>query len=555
MSPRIEEAQVTRGRFLAGAAALGAAPLALDRLAASAQASAAATSGVLRCSLGSDIRGFDVQRFYDLQSVTLADALFSRLVRADPRKASRILPDLAVAVPKPTDGGHTYTFELRDARFHDGSPVTADDVKFSLERLINPKTKSEGGSYYTGFIKDTAGIAAGKKTSSSGIVVVDEKTLRIELSQPHAAFLNLLALWFASIYPKATVTRVGNDAFNKKPVGCGPFKLDSYKPAQKIVMSQYSDYHARGQIALKGIELSLNVQPDTAILRIDSGDLDMMADELPAAAYSAIRADPKRKKGLVEALTDNVWYLTLNSVDDSPIFKTLAARKALDMAINKQRVLQQTQNRGVLARGFWSPRSQYYDAGFPTRSYNPTLAKSMLAQAGAAGQKVDVIVPAKGTFYPSDQWGPSLVQDLQQVGLKPNLVSLEFSAWLNKTMDRNAIVPNAWSMDNPHGSFVVDSAFTLATKAAADKSNTCCNFSHWGSKQVDQLDNVGNTTTSKAKEVAAYRQIMRTAIAQQALWITLFWPKRALYHGARVQNLSVPANTASVLLSRLVVSG
>ena len=115
MSPHIDEAQVTRSRFLAGAAALGAAPLALDRLAGSARASAAATAGVLRCSMGSDIRGFDVQRFYDNQSVTLGDALFSRLVRADPAKASRLLPDLAVAVPKPTNGGKTYVFKLRDA--------------------------------------------------------------------------------------------------------------------------------------------------------------------------------------------------------------------------------------------------------------------------------------------------------------------------------------------------------------------------------------------------------------------------------------------------------
>ena len=110
-------------------------------------------------------------------------------------------------------------------------------------------------------------------------------------------------------------------------------------------------------------------------------------------------------------------------------------------------------------------------------------------------------------------------------------------------------------MDNPHGSYVVDSAFTLATKAAADKSDTCCNFSHWGTAAVDKLNDTGNTTTSKAKEVAAYKSIMRTAIAQQALWITLFWPKRALYHGTRVKNLTVPANTASVMLSRLVVSG
>jgi ABC-type transport system substrate-binding protein len=574
---------LTRKRFLRGAAALGvlpgiasivaacggggggeeAAPTSVPATteappttaagtteAAATETTAPAAGGILRASMGSDVRGFDVQRFYDPQSTMIGDVLFSRLVATDPQDAGTILPDLAEEVPTPEDGGLSYTFTLRDSTFHDGTPVTAADVKFSIERLISPKTKSEGGSYYIGLIKDTEALAAGEAAESTGITVIDDKTVRFELIEPRAAFLNLMALWFASIYPKAAVESKG-DQFNVEPVGSGPFKLDSYEAGKKIVMSKFADYYAADQIALDGIEIDVAVNPDTAILRLDSGELDLMIDQVPPAAYSAIKNDPERSPRLVEGLVDNVWYITLNAVEDTPAFESVDARRAISMAINKDRLLQQLQNRGEVAVSYWSPESQYYDEAFPSIPYDPEQAKSLIASSGAAGQEVDLIVPAKGTYYPLDEFGPSLKQDLEQAGLKINLVSLEFSAWLNETMNAGAIVPNGWSMDNPHGSFVIDSAFTTATKEAADKDGTCCNFSRWASPEVDELNTTGNTTTDKQEEIQAYQEIMRIALGEQALWVPLIWPTVAYYGGEKLQGLFVPTNIGAVPLSKL----
>ena len=585
MTHEQESSVFTRRRFLRGAAAVGALPGIAAILAAcggddSEQAAPAppaetdagttaaeppaategettapapATGGILRATMGSDVRGFDVQRFYDNQSVTFGDAIFSKLVTTDPQNAGTILPDLVTEVPAPENDGKTYTFTLRDATFHDGSPVTAADVKFSLERLIHPNTKSEGGSYYTGLIVDTEGIAAGEATESSGIVAVDDKTVQIDLIEPRAAFLNLLAIWFASIYPKAVVEAKG-DAFNLEPVGSGPFKLDSYQAGQRITLSRYEDYFAPDQIFLDGMEIDLAVDPDTAILRIDSGDSDVMWDEIPASAYNAIKDDPDRSGRIVEGLVDNVWYLTLNAVEESPVFASLDARKAITMAINKQALLQHDQNRGEVATGFWSPESQYYDADFEALPYDPEQAKSLIESAGVAGQEVELIMPAPGTLFPTDGWAPLLQQDLEQAGLKVKVTSLAFDAWLSRTMDPLAIVPNGWSMDVPHGSYVVDSAFTTATKEAADADGTCCNFSRWASPEVDELNATGNTTTDKEEEISAYQQIMRTVIGEEALWVTVYWPQRSLYRGDNVQNLLVGTNTAATIFTKLALT-
>jgi ABC-type transport system substrate-binding protein len=115
-------------------------------------------------------------------------------------------------------------------------------------------------------------------------------------------------------------------------------------------------------------------------------------------------------------------------------------------------------------------------------------------------------------------------------------------------------VPNGWSMDVPHGSYVVDSAFTTATKEAADADGTCCNFSRWASPEVDELNTTGNTTTDKEEEISAYQQIMRTVIGEEALWVTVYWPQRSLYRGDSVQNLLVGTNTAATIFTKLALT-
>lgn len=505
--------------------------------------------GTLTAAMSAEIRGFDVQRFYDTQSVTMADLVFSRLLRLDPADASKRLPDLAEAVPEPEDGGRAYTFKLRQgATFHDGSPVTAADVKYSIERLIHPDTKSEGVGYYTGLIEDTEALAAGKSTQSRGIVAVDDRTVRFRLVQARADFLDLMSIWLASIYPKAIVEQRGA-GFNQRPVGSGPFQVESYRAGREIRLKRFADYYAPDEIYLDGMDIRLGVSADTAILQIDGGELDVLWDEVPSASYNSIRNDPTRQKRLAEGFADDVYYLTLNAVDDTPLFATVETRKAIHMAIDKRRILQQLQGRGQVADGFWSPKSRYHDPDFPAIPHDPEQARQILSEAGLKGEAVELIVPSSGSALAG--LGPTVLQDLEKVGLKPKLRSLEFAAWLGETMKPGAIVPNGWPMDVPHGSFVVSSALNEASKKLAVDDSVCCNFSRWASPEVDRLNNTGITTTDSAKEIAAYQEIMRITMGEQALWVPLIWPKRVYYHADQVDGVTVSSNTAALLLSRL----
>lgn len=539
------ETAVSRRRFLRYVAAASALPGVSALLAAcggggaaesrkATTTTAAKKGGILRVSSGSDITGFDPAPHWDPPMFTTSELVYSRLVKADPRDVTRILPDLAVEVPEPQNGT-SYTFRLREAKFHDGTPVTADDVKFSIERILDPKTKAAAGYLYAGLFKK--------------IVVVDSRTIRFELVGPRSTFLPLLTLPWGSVLPRHALEG-GAKKFNLSPIGSGPFKLDSYRSGQRAVFSRFDEYHAPGSILLDGITLELPVDPETAMLRIDRGELDAMLDDVPPGAYASVRNDPSRKNRLISAVVDNVDYITLNAVDGSPIFRHEDARRGIAMAIDKERLVRQLQGRARAATGFWSPASQYWDEDYKGIPHDPEQARQLIEKAGVKGMSVDFIGIAKGSFYPLDQIGPSIVQDLEAAGLRANLKSLEFSNWLSHTMEAGAIVPNGWPMDDPHGSYVVDSSFTSATRKAAEKSGSCCNFSRFSDPEVDRLAKIGVTTTDKAEEIRAYQEILRTVV-DRALWIPLFYPRRVVYKSDRVQNLTVPTNWEGLLLSEV----
>ena len=125
------------------------------------------------------------------------------------------------ALPTVGAGGKSYTFHLRHGvRFHHGREMTADDVKYSLERIVTPELASQGVSLYNTLpIVGYAEVAAGKAKEATGIKVIDPYTLTIQLHEPESALLDVLALPFASIVPRDVVEHVGAKRSNKAPVG------------------------------------------------------------------------------------------------------------------------------------------------------------------------------------------------------------------------------------------------------------------------------------------------------------------------------------------------
>ena len=141
-----------------------------------------------------------------------------------------------------SNGGKTYTFHLReDAKFHDGRPVTAQDFKWSLDRIADPATEATLADTFLGDIVGWNDKVQGRATTLEGVRVIDDRTLSITIDAPKAYFLAKLTYPAAFVLDQNNVE--GNPDWIRKPNGTGPFRLSEYEPGEVIRLARNEFYH------------------------------------------------------------------------------------------------------------------------------------------------------------------------------------------------------------------------------------------------------------------------------------------------------------------------
>src|SRR5690554_2347716 len=190
-----------------------------------------------------DVSTLDPAIGYDWQNWSMIKSLFDGLMGYEPGTTTlrnELAEDYTLS-----DDGKVFTFTLRDGpTFHNGRKIVAEDFKYSLDRVTDPKTKSPGAGFFAtieGFEAQSAGDADGL----SGVKALDDRTLEITLSSPDATFLHVMALNFSMVVPKEAVEEFGED-YGKNPVGSGAFKLAEWKLGQHVVFEAYEDYWNAG---------------------------------------------------------------------------------------------------------------------------------------------------------------------------------------------------------------------------------------------------------------------------------------------------------------------
>src|SRR5438552_8052450 len=244
-----------------------------------------------------DISTLDPAIGYDWQNWSVIKSIFDGLMDYKPG-TTQLEPDLAESYTISNDG-LTYTFKLRDGvKFHNGRAMTPADVKYSLERAVNPATQSPGGGYFSA-IEGYDALAGGKATELSGIRIIDNKTISFTLTRPDATFLHLMAINFGYVVPKEEVEKAGSD-WGKKPVGTGAFKFVEWVPGQHIVLERNKDYHRQGVPYLDKLTFEFGQDPTVAVLRLKNGEVDIVGDGIPPAQFTEIMADPANKDLIAE---------------------------------------------------------------------------------------------------------------------------------------------------------------------------------------------------------------------------------------------------------------
>jgi ABC-type transport system substrate-binding protein len=383
--------------------------------------------GYLYLRLNSNPTNLDPALVTDVQGGAIAAKLFNGLVRFN--ESLDLVPDIARSW-KLSDDHVTYTFQLRtDARFSNGRMITAQDFKYSFERVLTPASKAPL-TWVLDRIEGADRCMAGTTESVSGIRVMNDRTLVIKLRQPFGPFLSLLAMTTAYVVPREEVERLGQD-FGTRPVGSGPYVLTEWKHGQHLELTARKDYF-EGRPKLAGIYYRVIPEDLTAVMEFETGHLDVL--QIPSSEYTRYTTDPAWRGQVYGAPGLNSYFLGLNC--SHPPFSDIRVRQAVNMAIDRKRILNTVfEKRGVLADGpippgLWKRRVLMQNGeGY---AFDPVKAKKLIREAGAEGKTIKIYITADPEVLDIVE----VIQNyLDQAGLHAEIVQLDWSAFKQAVND------------------------------------------------------------------------------------------------------------------------
>ncbi|MGR9279293.1 ABC transporter substrate-binding protein (plasmid) [Rhizobium leguminosarum] len=364
-----------------------------------------------------DITTLDPAIGYDWVNWSMIKSLYSRLMDYAPGTPNPV-PSLAESFTVSPDG-LTYTFKLhKGVKFSNGREVVASDVKYSIERAVDPKTQGPGAGFF-GAIKGFEDETGGKTTTLSGIETPDDSTVIFNLSRPDATFLHVLAINFASVVPKEAVEAAAGD-FGKKPVGSGTFILKDWTIGQQLVFERNKDYFVKGVPYIDSFKVEVGQEPLVALLRLQKGEVDIAGDGIPPAKFLEIKNSADGAQMIVDGEQLHTGYITLNTKVKP--FDNVKVRQALNMAINKDRITRILNGRATPANQPLPPLMPGYDKAFTGYAYDVAKAKALLAEAGYP-DGFETVLYSTNTD-PQPRIAQAIQQDLAAVGVKAEVRAL-----------------------------------------------------------------------------------------------------------------------------------
>jgi ABC-type transport system substrate-binding protein len=470
----------------------------------------------------------------DATSAQIIVEVFGGLVTID--SELNVVADLAESWDISPDG-LVYTFRIRpDATFHDGKTVTAEDVRWSLERATDPLTEAPNVDQYLGDIVGVDAKLQGDALEISGVRVINEHTVEITIDESKSFFLAKMT------YPTAFVLDQENIEANPKswfrePNGTGPFKMSEYKVGETLVLSRHDGYHlgaaklAEVEMILSGGTSMLMYENDEIdIAGVGLSDLDRLLDPTHSLNSELLQASP----------SFSIQYIGLN-VDEPPL-DDLNVRKALNLAIDKREIATIVLGDQVVpATGILPPGFPGFNSSVSGYEFNPEEAKRLLL-ASKYGDDLENMPPI--TITTPGSFGANVSLDMEVIlamweknlGIKTEFQQTEFATFLKDLhKGRFQMFDIGWIADYPDPENFLDILFY------SDSSN---NHTNYNNPDVDALLEQARIERDETMRFSIYNEVEQT-ILDDAPWIPLW------YSGERY--LLVKPNVHDFLQTPLII--
>jgi peptide/nickel transport system substrate-binding protein len=432
-----------------------------------------AQDNVLRILSNADIRTSDPHVAYETETWPTAALFYLGLVRWSD-DSTEIIPALAESYSV-SDDGLIYTFTLREGvKFSNGRDITSADVKWSFERMFRPETNSPT-AYMFEAIAGVPEFREGSAADVSGIQIVDARTVTFTLQFPVWSLIQRFALPPGFIVPQEAVETAGEN-FARMPLGAGPFVLETWQSGVIISGARNPFYYEEGKPVFDRFEMQLGVEPSVGILRMEAGEADIALDFVPNSEYPRISSDPALAAQLLPtAGFPNIDYVVLNNAI-AP-FNNVDVRRAMSMAVDRERLVQILNGRAVPAAGPIPPSVQGNNAELAPMEYNPEGALELLASAGYPdGFTAQFLVNTDPTNLSVVQ---ALMADWEAVGIIMELTSVDNAQFLDILInqpDTLQVVMTNWYLDYPDPSNIYEPLLQ------------CGGSYNWGQYCSDELD-------------------------------------------------------------------
>jgi peptide/nickel transport system substrate-binding protein/oligopeptide transport system substrate-binding protein len=474
--------------------------------------------------LSSEPANLDPARGVDVNEANVQAKIFDGLVRYDEKM--KLVGNLAESWTVSADG-REYIFKLKqNVLFHNGQVLTAHDIVFSLDRILDPQV----GSPRTWVLEKVEGAGErmrGESERATGISAVDDYTVSIKLVAPFAPFMCLLTMPACYILPYGSAEAIKDRSFFEKPAGTGPFKIVERVRDSYLRLAANPSYHDQ-KPKLANIELRIIPENMKAEMEFESGNLDML--QLYPANYERFKTDPGFAAQIHDVPALNVFYVGFNN--QMPPFDDVRVRKALNLLVDRDKIIQAVyQGRAVPANGSIPPGISGDNETRTEFSYNPEEGRRLLKEAGYGKNNPLVFDMYQRSSQAAFEITRILQGELKKHGVVINLKPMEWSALKDAVSKGEApAFYMSWFGDYPDGENFLYRCFIPRTgvQAATVPASKM--------REIDKMIEDSVKIQDSERRSEAYDRINRK-IADQAPWIYLWHCSESYLTSTKVDNI------------------
>ena len=441
--------------------------------------------GELVACQGAEVNSLDTARHNSITDINYANQVFDMLYYRDGQGA----PQPRLALSHKIINDTTWEFEIRKGvKFHNGTVMTAKDVKFSIDRMTDPQTKAFFAPFYS---------------TIGEVKVINDSTIQIVTKNPDPLLLKRLSLNLA-IFPSDFFKEKGAEAFFQNPVGTGPFRFVSWTRNDRMVFEAFEGYWDG---APKVKRLVIRPVPEVAarLAELQTGNADIITN-IPPFLVPQVKNSPN---ATVQSIpSGRVMFLYVNCLAEGPL-KNKMVRQALNYAIDKKSIIDNIlKGSGVPMAVNLTPYHFGHDASLTPYPYDPAKAKKLLAEAGyGSGLKLVFNTPS-GRYLLDKEVSEAISGMFNAVGVQTDMKVLEWGTYTQiltgKRLQDIGFIGWGNTLHDADGNF---QPYFIPESA----------FSYYSTPQLAEKINKARTTMDEKKRLDYYKEIQREIFEEAPL--------------------------------------